>query len=241
MKRFALLVLIAATAAGPVAAQVKVSGAWVRLGDVAPVAGEAGQLIVSPAPPPGESLSLDPAFLVATARKAGVIVTLPLDQPILVSRTGALPATAAPQAPIAPKAPVAGAPQTLASDQILVLVRDIPRGSIIGYEDLDWVDPAKIHAPRMALSQSDDVVGKETRRPLRAGVHVLASDLKAPTVIRKGEAVAIVYESAGVRLTTDGQALNDAGAGEPVRVLNKYTKRSIDAVASAAGEARIER
>jgi flagella basal body P-ring formation protein FlgA len=87
----------------------------------------------------------------------------------------------------------------------------------------------------------DNVVGQEARRLLRAGQPVQTADLKAPAVIRKGEPVRLVYTSEGLHLSVDGQAQGDAAVGESVRVLNRFSKRSIDAVAIADGEARVFR
>ncbi|MDP3493724.1 MAG: flagellar basal body P-ring formation chaperone FlgA, partial [Hyphomonadaceae bacterium] len=82
-------------------------------------------------------------------------------------------------------------------------------------------------------------VGLEVRRALKTGQPLLAVDLKQPAVIRKGEPVKLVYVSAGVRLSVDGVAQNEAAKGEAVRVLNSYSKRTIDAVAEASGQARV--
>jgi flagella basal body P-ring formation protein FlgA len=68
---------------------------------------------------------------------------------------------------------------------------------------------------------------------------VQTSDIKAATVIKKGDPVAIVYAAPGVRLSVDGVAQNEAALGQPVRVLNSYSKRSIDAVATGHGEASV--
>jgi flagella basal body P-ring formation protein FlgA len=51
--------------------------------------------------------------------------------------------------------------------------------------------------------------------------------------------VKLVYATRGLRLTVDGLAQNDAAKGESVRVLNVYSKRAIEAVAYADGEARV--
>lgn len=58
-------------------------------------------------------------------------------------------------------------------------------------------------------------------------------------MIRKGDPVAIVYTAPGVHLSVDGVAQNEAALGQPVRVLNSYSKRSIDAVATGHGEASV--
>ena len=58
-------------------------------------------------------------------------------------------------------------------------------------------------------------------------------------MIRKGDPIAIIYTAPGVRLSVDGVAQNEAALGQPVRVLNSYSKRSIDAVATGHGEASV--
>ena len=90
MIRIAALALSLAVLASPAMAQrapAQVSGDWITLGDVAPVTGTAAGILIGPAPPAGQTLSLDPAFLIATAKGAGVILAIPLDQPIMVVRS----------------------------------------------------------------------------------------------------------------------------------------------------------
>lgn len=233
----ALAVFVLAVA--PLAfAQKAIDGDWIRLGDVAPVTGEEAGILLGPAPPPGQTLSLDPAFLIATAKKAGVILAIPLDQPILVTRaTGnATPAPVAnPARPANPAPQIGGAQRT---DQVLVLIRDVQRGHLISSGDLGWEDENPTRPIRNGADY-EVAVGKEARRSLKAGQPLLAADLKLPAVIRKGEQVKIVYSSVGVRLTVDGVAQNEAAAGEPVRVLNTYSKRTIDAIATKNGEASV--
>ena len=57
--------------------------------------------------------------------------------------------------------------------------------------------------------------------------------------VAPGAPVKILYVTSGIRISVDGVAQGDAAKGEAVRVLNNYTKRSIDAVASGEGEARV--
>jgi flagella basal body P-ring formation protein FlgA len=215
-----------------------IGGDWITLGDVAPVTGEHAGILLGPAPPPGQTLALDPAFLIATAKKAGVILAIPLDQPIMVTRaTGnAKPAPVANTARTAtPAAQIAG---TQSNGQVLVLARDVARGHVLSSDDLNWQDanPAR---PIRNGADMQLAVGLEVRRALKAGQALLSADLKQPALIRKGEPVKLVYVSAGVRLSVDGVAQNEAATGEAVRVLNSYSKRTIDAVAEASGEARV--
>ena len=230
---FAFLAL--APAAGAQVKQVKqVSGDWIKLGDVAPVTGEAAGILIGPAPPAGQTLSLDPAFLISTAKSAGVLLAIPLDAPVMVTRTGnATPANVARAAN--PAQQVAG---EALDGQVLVLVHDVPRGGVISDGDLGWqaANPAR---PVRNGVEPDAAVGMEARRLLKAGQPLQAADLKAAAVIRKGDPVTLIYATAGVKLTVDGVAQNEAAKGEAVRVLNSYSKRTIEAVAHAPGEARV--
>jgi flagella basal body P-ring formation protein FlgA len=254
MKRLLAPVCLAclAFAPAPVAgAQVVVRGQWVTLGDVAPVTGDAAATLLGPAPAPGQTMTLDPRFVVEAARRADILLAIPLDQPILVSRAG----TAAPQAPtapvarVAPAAPVAPSadgPGDLAGPPkpgwILVLVRDVARGARIAEGDVEWSEPpANGVRARGGPDDMNAVIGQEASRLLRAGQPLQVNDFKPPTVIHKGDPVRLIYVSEGLRLTVDGQAQTDAAAGEAVRVLNRFSKRSIDAIATVDGEARVSR
>ncbi len=229
------LSLLAPYAAAQRAGATVIGGDWITLGDVTPVTGEHAGILLGPAPPPGQTLAIDPAFLIATARNAGVILAIPLDQPIMVTRTtgNATPAPAARAA--TPAARIAGAQQAM---QVLVVARDVPRGHVLSSDDVNW-EVANPSRPIRNGADAQLAVGLEVRRALKAGQALLTADLKQPTIIRKGEPVKIVYVSPGVRLSVDGIAQNEAAKGEAVRVLNSYSKRTIDAVAEASGEARV--
>jgi flagella basal body P-ring formation protein FlgA len=238
MIRIAALVLSLAVLASPSMAQpapAQVSGDWITLGDVAPVTGTAAGILIGPAPPPGQTLSLDPAFLIATAKGAGVILAIPLDQPIMVVRSTGNAKAANPARPANPARQIGQPAQ--ADRQILVLVRDVQRGEVITANDVEM--QAQPQGRPLRGMDIDAVVGMEAKRTLKTGQPVQASDIKAASVIRKGDPVAIVYTAPGVHLSVDGVAQNEAALGQPVRVLNSYSKRSIDAVATGHGEASV--
>jgi flagella basal body P-ring formation protein FlgA len=221
-------------------AQVAVTGEWISLGDVAPVTGEAAAILIGPSPPPGQKLALDPVFLTSVAKRSGVIIALPLDQPIWVTRSsGTAPVAkqANPARPANPAPQIGG--QTAAPAEILILVRDVARGQRIGEADVDWADSATLRNVRNGVADIDLALGMETKRGLKSGQPLQMTDLKTPALVRKGEPVKLVYTSPGLRLTVEGQAQADAGKGESVRVLNTFSKRTVEAVAVADGEARV--
>lgn len=241
----AVLALIPAASA-----QIAVKGDWISLGDIAPVTGEAADVLIGPAPPPGQKLAVDPVFVTSVAKKSGVILAIPLNQPIWVTRVAgnapvAKETPAAKQANVAKpantvqqiNAPLAGG-QTGGAGDVLILMRDVARGQRISEDDVSWGE--KI-AGRNSISDMALAIGMEAKRGLKAGQPLQVGDVKQPALIKKGEPVKLVYASPGLRLTVEGLAQNDAGKGESVRVLNSYSKRTIEAVAEAPGEARVSR
>jgi len=66
---------------------------------------------------------------------------------------------------------------------------------------------------------------------------VRATDLTRPQVIARGDMVDITYESGGIRLTLRGRALEAATVGEPFRVQNVESGRTIEVVATEPGRA----
>ena len=118
-----------------------------------------------------------------------------------------------------------------------VLSRSVAKGEILGAPDFSTA-PLPASAARSALSPSE-AAGREALRPLRAGQAVRAADVAAPRVIRRGQAVTILFTSGALSINAAGRALSDAAVGEPVRVINLSSNRTLDAVADAAGRARL--
>src|SRR5215510_2637175 len=98
--RAALLAVAFLALVPPAHGQIAVKGDWISLGDIAPVTGDAAAILIGPAPPPGQKLAVDPVFVTSVAKKSGVILAIPLDQPIWVTRTTG-------NAPVAKEATVA--------------------------------------------------------------------------------------------------------------------------------------
>lgn len=118
-----------------------------------------------------------------------------------------------------------------------VLARTVERGEVLSRADFETarISPA---IARGALSPAE-AAGQEVTRRLVAGAPVRAADVASPRLVRRGENVTIAVVAGAMRITSPGRALADAGKGEPVRVLNLATNRTLEGVAAATGEVRI--
>jgi flagella basal body P-ring formation protein FlgA len=121
--------------------------------------------------------------------------------------------------------------------QVLAWAHSLAAGDIVQPGDLIWGKAAG--APTDAPRDADAVIGKAARRPLRQGDSVAMRDVAAPTVIKAGDMVSVVYEDGGIRLTLQAKALSNASVGDVLNVQNVASKKTIEAVASGPDEAAV--
>ena len=139
--------------------------------------------------------------------------------------------------PVAAARTPATASRGAASVEVLTYARSLSTGETIQPEDIEWVTVLSHQAPADGADDAEAVIGLTARRPLRAGAAVRASDLTRPQIIARGDMVDVTYETGGISLTLRARALEAATAGEPFRVQNVESGRTIEVVAIEPGRA----
>jgi flagella basal body P-ring formation protein FlgA len=124
-----------------------------------------------------------------------------------------------------------------ATVEVLTYARSIATGETIQPEDVIWTTVQAHQAPAGGADDVEDVIGLSARRPLRSGAAVRSADLTRPQVIARGDMVDVTYDAGGITLTLRGRALEAATVGEPFRVQNIESGRTIEVVATEAGRA----
>jgi flagella basal body P-ring formation protein FlgA len=230
MKRLALAALLLAAASPALAGQPVVLKAQtldtdglVTLSDLFDGAGAAGKIPV--AAKPGASIILNAAAVQGVARRAGLDWANAEGVRSIVVRSEAS------------GAPAFGAPAARGNVEVLTYARSLAAGEVVQPADLVWAKLAM--APADAPRDADAVVGLAARRPLRAGAAVSARDVAAPQVIKSGDLVTVTYEDSGISLSLQAKALASAAVGETVSVLNTQSKKTLQAVATAPGQAAV--
>jgi flagella basal body P-ring formation protein FlgA len=119
--------------------------------------------------------------------------------------------------------------------QVLAYAHSLNAGDIVQPQDLVWSREAVAggDAPR----DPDAVIGMAVRRPLREGDAVSLRDVAAPLVIKKDDVISVTFTTSGVSLSLQAKALTDAAAGQSLSVMNTASKKIIQAVAAAPGQA----
>jgi flagella basal body P-ring formation protein FlgA len=209
------------------------------------VDGPAGQVVVGPGAPTGQSTVLDAGHVQLVAHQAGLEWTNPRGLRRVIVEGGEAEASVVVPRPasVASKSRSTVAPRVRAAPahtvQALVYTRNVPAGESLVPDDLAWAEvPAAAHLSD-PLGDQDAASGKIARRPLRAGAPALMRDLVGAKVIHRDDIVAVIFRDDGMVLSLQGRALGDAAAGEPVQVLNLGSKKTVEAVASGPGRALV--
>jgi flagella basal body P-ring formation protein FlgA len=83
-------------------------------------------------------------------------------------------------------------------------------------------------------------VGKQMRHPMRAGQALRTADLAKPDLVQRDQEVAVIYQSAGLYLTTRGKALESGTEGDLVNVLNPQSKRTLSGTVTGRAQVTIQ-
>lgn len=126
-------------------------------------------------------------------------------------------------------------------DDMPVLTRALKAGEIISPDDVMFVRVAASRVPRGSVEDADRLIGFSAKRALRAGLPLRESDVQKPLVVRKGDAVTMVFRAPGIELTSRGRAMTNGGVGDTVAVVNAQSLKQIDAVVIGAGAVNVSR
>ena len=119
--------------------------------------------------------------------------------------------------------------------ETLVATRTIRAQEIISAADLALEQitvTGAVSDPRM-------LVGQEARVALYAGRPVRVTDVGPPAVVERNGIVQLVYTQNGLRIVTEGRALDRAGPGEIIRVMNIASRTTVSARIGPDGTAYV--
>lgn len=121
--------------------------------------------------------------------------------------------------------------------EVVVAVRDIPRGNLIRATDLE-VKLVEGNVAAAAVSAISQIVGMEATRPIRADQPILNSHFAAPLQVERGETVTVFARTQGISVRTFAIARQDGAMGDLIQVdtLDKKDKY----VARVSGRRELE-
>lgn len=122
-----------------------------------------------------------------------------------------------------------------AGAEIVVPVRTIPPQTVIASEDLGMsnaVVPGAVTDPAQAI-------GLEARVALYPGRPIRPGDLAPPAVVERNALLPLIYQNGGLLITAEGRALDRAGGGELIRVMNLASRATVTARLGLDGAAYV--
>jgi flagella basal body P-ring formation protein FlgA len=123
--------------------------------------------------------------------------------------------------------------------EVPTLARDVAAGEAIAATDLMTLELAAARRTANLIGDTNVLIGQVARRPLRAGTPLFAYDVQKAVVVKKGDIVTVTFAVAGLELSMQGQAQNDAGKGDTVTVKNATSRRAVEARVTGAGTAAV--
>ena len=78
-----------------------------------------------------------------------------------------------------------------------------------------------------AANDLEKLVGMETRVNLYANRPIRPEDVGPITIIKRNQPVALMFNSGGLAIMTEGRALGDAGVGDTLRVMNLASRTTV--------------
>jgi flagella basal body P-ring formation protein FlgA len=120
-----------------------------------------------------------------------------------------------------------------------VLTRNVERNDILKSSDVVLERRPKADVGGDAAGRNHSV-GMQMRHPMRSGQPLRSADLVKPDLVQRDQEVTVIYQSAGLYLTTRGKALDSGAEGDLVNVLNPQTKRTLSGTVSARAQVTIQ-
>ena len=129
--------------------------------------------------------------------------------------------------------------RALTTVPVVVATRRLAVGEVVSPGDLREVRMRTERVRPGTAQRTEDVRGKQLRRPIGAELPFMLVDLTAPSIVRKNQLVLMVLEGPGLALTAQGRAMDDAARGDRIPVMNLASRSIVEAEAIGPGRVRV--
>lgn len=123
--------------------------------------------------------------------------------------------------------------------EVYQTAENLTKGHIITARDLQPVSHNLAQLNRGFYTDPNQLIGKETRRPLSIGKIIHPGHVKAALLVKRGQQVDLVARNNQFSVKMTGQALMNGALGERIRVKNLSSKRIIEGKVTRNGEVTV--
>jgi flagellar basal body P-ring formation protein FlgA len=112
---------------------------------------------------------------------------------------------------------------------IPMLVDRIHHGDVITADNIRMVAVSKNKIRADVVTDPTQLEGKTSRSTIAGGRIIRASELITPAIMKKGAAVTMTYETPTMHISTVGEAMEDGGLGDMIKVRNSTSNMIVRA------------
>ena len=124
-------------------------------------------------------------------------------------------------------------------DTVLVARHSLPRGTLLGAEDVMAVRRDVSGLNSGYFRSVDEIRRMVARRSLRKGRVLTPSVVTPPKLVKRGQLVTILARTGNLTIRVRGKALDDGRRGDTVRVRNTRSRRKLQATVVDIGTVQV--
>ncbi len=123
--------------------------------------------------------------------------------------------------------------------QVVMTTRPLSRGDMVTEADLRLTTQNLATLRPGYLTEVTQAIGKQLRRPTSVGTTLTNNMLVVPRMVRRGEHVTLVGQTAKVQVRVSAKALMDGASGDRIRVQNISSKQIVEGIVVSPGVVRV--
>jgi len=121
---------------------------------------------------------------------------------------------------------------------VVIARRNLLRGEPMEASAFETVELDRRNLPPDFIGSSDGLAGAEIIGPIRAGEPIRASQIRPALMVKKGQSVVLTVARAGLELSVQAEALEDARMGDQVKLRNPESGKALAGTVTGRGTAR---
>lgn len=125
--------------------------------------------------------------------------------------------------------------QVYAEIDVPVLKHAMAAGATIGKGDIEIRRIQMVGSSQPIIRHMDQLPGKTLKRHLPAGQPIMASQISAPKLVKRGQQVSLEYELNGLKVRMAGTSHQDGAEGDWIKVVNINSGKIIEGRINAQG------
>lgn len=118
---------------------------------------------------------------------------------------------------------------------VVTPTRTLRPGTLITLQDLTVRDGQQMGA----FDRITDVAGQEARVALYAGRPIPFEAIGPPAIVNRNQIVPLSYQASGLRITTEGRAMERGGVGDRIRIMNLQSRATLFGLVQADGTIKV--